>query len=111
MPNNHLISIEVVFADKDICKVLALQVKPESTIEEVILQSGMLESFSQIDLKVNAVGIFGELKTLETSVQAGDRVEIYRPLAQSPMALRKAKVPVKSKPKSKPRQRPVRNPD
>ncbi|TCP61717.1 hypothetical protein EV663_104171 [Rhodovulum bhavnagarense] len=51
-----------------------------SCVRDVILASGLLEQFPEIDLDENKVGIFGALAKLDKPVKEGDRVEIYRPI-------------------------------
>ncbi len=60
-----------------------------STILQVIEASKVCQEFPEIDLAVNKVGIFSEVKPLDTIVKAGDRVEIYRPLQYDPMIARR----------------------
>ncbi|MGD9592469.1 MAG: RnfH family protein [Candidatus Berkiella sp.] len=83
-----LLNIEVVFATQSQYQIISLQVNEGTTIEQAIVQSGILSLFPEIDLKQNQVGIFNEIKTLDAVVEQGDRVEIYRPLRMSAMAAR-----------------------
>lgn len=94
---NDLMDIEVVFANKTVYELIPLRVPFGTTILQAIQQSGILTRFPEISLfpnpvtPVNEVGIFGQLKDLNTCLQENDRVEIYRPLCQSAMELRKQK--------------------
>jgi len=64
---------------------LKLEVPEQSTVEEVIRLSGILEKFPEIDLEQQKVGIFGKLiKDLGTAVEEGNRVELYRPITADP---------------------------
>lgn len=59
----------------------ALDVPEETTVEQAIHMSHLLEHFPEIDLKnVHKVGIFSKLVKLDQLLADGDRVEIYRPL-------------------------------
>jgi len=78
------ISIEIVYASKEKQVVLGLQVTVPCTVGEAIQQSGILKQFPEIDMQVNKIGIFSKLVALDRILQAGDRVEIYRPLALDP---------------------------
>lgn len=63
---------------------------PESTtIEMVIMLSGLSEEFPEIDLLKNDVGVFSERRQLSDVVYAGDRVEIYRSLVADPKEVRR----------------------
>lgn len=88
MPNSCL-NIEVVYASQASYRCISLQVEAGCTIEKAIMLSGLLALYPEIDLKHNQVGIFNKIKALDEQVQAGDRVEIYRPLCLSPIEARK----------------------
>lgn len=60
-----------------------------ATIRDAIAQSGLLEACPEIDLEVNKVGVFNQLRNLDDPVQAGDRIEIYRPLRADPKETRR----------------------
>ena len=81
--------IEVVYGYKDQQLLLSLDVDDSVTVEQAIQQSGILDKFDDIDLKVNKVGIFGKLTKLNTALKAGDRIEIYRPLLADPKEVRR----------------------
>ncbi len=68
---------------------MPLEVANDATVEQVILLSGLLETFPEIDLNVNRVGIFGRLANLDDGLRAHDRVEIYRPLKADPKEVRR----------------------
>ena len=87
--------IEVAYADKNEQSIQCVTVTSPVTVEESIVQSKLLEMFPQIDLRVNAVGIFGEAVTLDAQVKEGDRIEIYRSLTMDPKEARRlrAKTP------------------
>lgn len=69
--------------------LVTCDVHPGTSIEAVIQQSGVLEQYPMIDLQTWKVGIYSQKKPLDTIVQAGDRVEIYRPLARDPKTIRR----------------------
>ena len=59
---------------------MRLDVPENSRVEEAIQHSGILKRFPEIDLATQKVGIFGKLVKLDSKVQEGDRIEIYRPI-------------------------------
>lgn len=83
------IRVEVAYAKQDKQALIELDVAPGSTVQEAINRSGILERFPEIDLNENKVGIFGKLARLDTQLNKGDRVEIYRPLIADPKEQRK----------------------
>ena len=84
------IQIEVAYALPDEQVLLSLWVDEGTTVEQAIMQSGLLKQFPDIDLgKTNKVGIFGKLCKMDVALREKDRVEIYRPLIADPKAVRK----------------------
>lgn len=59
-----------------------LEIDSEATVEDAIVASGLLDTFT-IDLKKQKVGIFGKLTKLEAKVSEGDRIEIYQPITRA----------------------------
>lgn len=66
-----------------------LSVAPGTTIEQAIIQSGVLQDIPGIDLAVQPVGIFGKKQPLDTVLRERDRIEIYRPLLADPKESRR----------------------
>jgi len=84
-----MIKVEVVFAEQQQAEKIILQVFENTSVQEAIQQSGILNKFPALDLHKNKVGIFSKLVTLNTILQDGDRVEIYQPLLIDPKQIRK----------------------
>lgn len=96
--SSQSVAVEVVYAAVNSQKLLSLTVQSGTTVQEAIRLSGILDLFPEINLTKQKVGIFSELVSLETPVQYGDRIEIYRPLLVDPKdARRKRDVNVKVK--------------
>jgi uncharacterized protein len=91
MSTDHVeyIEVEVAYARPDTQVIVPVKVEKGATAEDAIKLSGMLHHFTDIDLAVNKVGIFGKLSKLNTPLRNGDRVEIYRPLIADPKEVRK----------------------
>jgi putative ubiquitin-RnfH superfamily antitoxin RatB of RatAB toxin-antitoxin module len=81
--------VEVAYAEPTEQAILRVQVETGITVRDAIERSGILERYPQIKLEETKVGIFGKLTTLNAQLQAGDRVEIYRPLIADPKEARK----------------------
>ncbi len=79
--------VEVCYASPELQECIPVKVQPGTAIREVVKASGLVERYD-IDWAINRVGIFGKLKTLETLVRSGDRIEIYRSLLVDPKAAR-----------------------
>ena len=81
--------VEVAYALSDKQSLISLEVEDGTTIKEAIEASGVLDTYDQIDLTRDKVGIFSKFATLDTVLREKDRVEIYRPLIADPKKVRK----------------------
>ncbi len=69
-----------------------VEVPDGATIKDAIERSGILRQFPEINLEKQKVGVFSKLSKLDTVLNEGDRVEIYRPITADPKTVpRKAK--------------------
>lgn len=89
------IPIQVCYADPEHPVLLELQVPAESTVQQALLASGILQRIPQLDLARARVGIYGKLKSIDSIVQAHDRIEIYRPLLTDPKESRHRRADIK----------------
>lgn len=83
------LSVSVVFARPDEQVIVPLEVAAGATLRTVIERSRIMETYPEIDLATNRVGVFGKLRDLGDTVQHGDRVEIYRALLIDPKEARR----------------------
>lgn len=83
------INIEIAYALPDHYYLKSLQVEEGTMVQTAILQSGILQQFTDIDLRENKVGIFSRPTKLTDILKEGDRVEIYRPLLADPKEIRR----------------------
>ena len=91
------IVVEVVYAYPDRYFLKKLTLENPITIQNAIVQSGVLEKYTEIDLRQNKVGIFSRLAKLTDMVENGDRIEIYRPLIADPKEIRRKKAEEQAK--------------
>jgi uncharacterized protein len=86
-----VIDVEVVYATIDRQVLLSVAVPAGTTVREALLKSGIGEAFSELDLASCPVGIFGKVIADPDRhlAQAGDRIEIYRPLLADPKEVRR----------------------
>ena len=82
-------NVGVCYAEADRQLWMRLEVPDDSTIEEAIKLSGVLKLYPDINLGTQKVGIFGKIATLETIVNEGDRVEIYRQITVDPQTVQR----------------------
>ena len=95
------IVVEVVYAYPERYFLKKLTLENPITIQNAIVQSGVLEKYTEIDLHQNKVGIFSPAAKLTDIVENGDRIEIYRPLIADPKEIRRKKAEEQAKIKEK----------
>lgn len=96
MADFDLITVEVAYALPHKQKIIALLVEPGTTALEAVRRSRITDHFPELDISSAKLGIFGQslgTKGLDPAdkhiLHAGDRVEIYRPLAADPKEARR----------------------
>ena len=86
---DQVIVVEVVYVKPEQQKIVEIKITKGSSIEQAIIESGMLLEYPEIDLKKLEVGIFGKVLKKDHIIKSGDRIEIYRPLIQDPKEARR----------------------
>lgn len=86
----NLISVEVVYATPEKQKIVGIKVEQGTTVRAAAIASGLDKEFEGLDTASAPLGIYGKAvkKAEEQEIQAGERVEIYRPLIADPKAAR-----------------------
>ncbi|MGP6462533.1 RnfH family protein [Pseudomonas parakoreensis] len=86
-----VIEIEVVYAAVDRQLLRSLRVPEGTTVREAVLNSGIGDEFPELDLSDCPLGIFGKVVVDPRArlIQAGERIEIYRPLLADPKEVRR----------------------
>ncbi len=82
-------TIEIIYPTLEEQKSFFVNFTANMTIEEAIEKSDILKKYEEIDLKINHVGIFNQVKKLTDKINAGDRIEIYRDLIANPKEVRR----------------------
>jgi hypothetical protein len=90
----ELLQVDVAYAERDQQRVLTVHLPAESTLGDAVDAAlpALQAAFPNVDFTALAVGVWGETATRERLVQAGDRVEIYRPLTADPKLARRTRV-------------------
>jgi putative ubiquitin-RnfH superfamily antitoxin RatB of RatAB toxin-antitoxin module len=81
--------VGVAYAEAEQQLWLQVDVPEDCTVRDAIERSGILKRFPHLDLETNKVGIFGKLAKLDASIQAGDRIEIYRAITADPKTVKR----------------------
>ncbi|WP_339100564.1 RnfH family protein [Pseudomonas atacamensis] len=86
-----VIEIEVVYAAVDRQVLRAISVAEGASVRAAVHASGIAAEFHELNLAECPLGIFGKVVADADSrpVQAGDRIEIYRPLLADPKEVRR----------------------
>lgn len=85
------IEIEVVYAAVDRQVLLKVSLPAGSTLRAGLMASGIAAQFPELDVQSCPVGIFGKViaDPDRQVLQAGERIEIYRPLLADPKEVRR----------------------
>ncbi|CAG2144028.1 RnfH family protein [Cupriavidus numazuensis] len=87
-----MVRISVCYARPDSVFLKEFDVPQGTTIAAAIVGSGLQQVCPEVDPSTMRVGIYGKLKTPDTVVRTGDRVEIYRALTADPKLARRRRV-------------------
>ena len=87
-------NVGVCYAEAERQTWLRLEVPDDSSVQQAIELSGLLQQYPHIDLTVQKVGIFGKLTKLDAPIKDGDRVEIYRKITADPQQVQRRRVDV-----------------
>ena len=79
------ISVAYALPEKQVW--LKVDVPDQSTVKDAIEESKILTLFPDLNLEKQKVGIFGKFCKLDTTLNEGDRVEIYRPITADPLTV------------------------
>ncbi len=90
--DNRQISIKVAFATPTHQKIVYLDVNEKTTARQAVGLSGLADSFPEYDFSNATIGVFGKTVPDDHILTEQDRVEIYRPLHQSPTDARRKRV-------------------
>jgi uncharacterized protein len=88
----HTITVDVVYASAEQQILRRIELVEGSTVMQAIDASGIAEMLPHAAVDPDRLGIFSRKVSAQQVVQAGDRIEIYRPLALNPMEARRRRV-------------------
>lgn len=84
-----MIHVEVACAFPNKQWLIKIELNADATIKTAIEKSGILNHIKTLTLNNLEVGVFGRKVGLETCLNDGDRIEIYRPLLIDPKQARR----------------------
>lgn len=85
----EFVKVAVCYALPHRQDIIELKLSAGATASQAIAASGLQAKHPEIDLNAFKVGVFGKLIKLDSVLQEGDRVEIYRPLIADPKEVRR----------------------
>lgn len=86
------ISVCVAYAEPEQQTQIEVTVVRGSSVEDALKQSEIMQlvpNLAGLDISDLSVGIYAQKANLDTLLEAGDRVEIYRPLTADPKEVRR----------------------
>jgi uncharacterized protein len=84
-----LIRIEIVYAEQPRSIVKSLTVPEGALLADALRLAALDAEFQGLDLANATVGIYGTVVSRDRILKEGDRIEIYRPLAEEPKLARR----------------------
>lgn len=86
------IDVEVIYAELEKVWFFAMQLPVNSTVADALAAAKERTEWPDIEIKPDLLTVYGQTATLQTKLQAFDRVEILRPLLIDPMDARRGRV-------------------
>lgn len=88
------LQVEVAYAQPERQLVMTVALPFDATLGEAVNAAlpALQAAFPAVDFTGLAVGVWGETANRERLLQAGDRVELYRPLSADPKLARRTRV-------------------
>ncbi|WP_165725387.1 RnfH family protein [Pseudoalteromonas sp. SA25] len=84
-----MINVEVVFALPTTATCLSIEVPQGTTVEQAVIQSGIIEKCPEIDATSLTLGVWNRTVKANYELKDDDRIEIYRPLIADPKDARR----------------------
>ena len=87
---NAPLNVQIVYAQADAAWLKALSVAPGTTVGQALSLSSFAQEFpGYAAAGALAVGLYGQVCSIDRVLADGDRIEIYRPLVFDPMESRR----------------------
>lgn len=86
-------NVKVVYAKPEKQVVLSVDLPEGATVKDALDKSGILTRCPDIDLSTQKVGVWGKVAELDAVLEAGARVEIYRPITCDPKTVKRRAKP------------------
>ena len=87
-------NVELVYIEADEEFIVSLDMAATATVADAVEESQLLDKFPSLKLVDYQLGIYSQEVSPGTLLQAGDRVEVYRPLVLDAMEVRRQRAQV-----------------
>jgi putative ubiquitin-RnfH superfamily antitoxin RatB of RatAB toxin-antitoxin module len=84
-----MIVVEIVYAEAHRAMVKSLSLPQGASLAQAMQLAAQDADLRGLDLSCTPLGIFGQLAQRDRVLHDGDRIEIYRPLAEDPKIARR----------------------
>jgi len=84
-----VLRIEVAYARADRQWLLALELPHGTTAKDALAASGLLAECPELQAGEPVLGVWSRKVAADTVLEAGDRLEVYRPLVADPKTARR----------------------
>ncbi len=101
-------AVQIIYAQPDSVWQVSLRLPVGTTVASALADSEFEKLFPEYRQDALAVGIYGQVCTLDRVLADGDRLEIYRPLTFDPMESRHRRAVHREAFMIKPKNRPKR---
>ncbi len=88
LPGERIV-VEIVHAEAHRARVKLLSLPRGANLAQALAEAALDADWRGVDLSGAPLGIFGAIAQRDHVLQDGDRIEIYRPLAEDPKVARR----------------------
>ncbi|HVI51457.1 MAG TPA: RnfH family protein [Candidatus Sulfotelmatobacter sp.] len=85
--------VGVVYATPQRQMNLSVSLDDGATVRQAIDRSGLLTRCPEIDLAAVKIGVWGKMVDIDSVVEDGARIEVYRPITADPRTVKRRNQP------------------
>jgi putative ubiquitin-RnfH superfamily antitoxin RatB of RatAB toxin-antitoxin module len=86
-------NVGIVYATPKRQMSLKVSLDDGATVRQAIDRSGLLAKCPEIDLAETKVGVWGKVVDLDSVIEDGARIEVYRPITCDPKTVKRRNQP------------------
>lgn len=85
--------VGIVYATSARQMSLSVNLDEGATVRQAIERSGLLARCPEVDLATAKVGVWGKVVDMDSAVEDGARIEVYRPITADPRTVKRRNQP------------------